>query len=87
MRGARASLGFKMPPNLIERGMYDLKKPSLHESGQNKSIAPVAVAQATTAWSVRPVKLVCLGIKTTERLTLALALEIEAPTTKNWEKA
>ena len=72
-----------MPPNLIVNGMYDLKKPSLHESGQNNSIAPMALVQATTAWSVRPVKLVCLGINTTECLTLALALEIEVPTTKN----
>jgi hypothetical protein len=87
VREVRGSFGFKIPPNLIVSGMKDRKKPSLHESGQNKSIAPVALVQATTAWSVRPVKLVCLSMKTTKCRTLALALDIEVPTTKNWAKA
>ena len=73
--------------SLTVRGMKERKKPSLHESGQKRSIAPVALAQETTAWSVCPVNLVCLGMKTTERRTLALALEMDVPMTKKLEKS
>ena len=45
----RGCLGSSMPLSLVVNGRYVLKKPSLHESGQKRSIAPVARVQATTA--------------------------------------
>ena len=81
------SCGSRIPLSLIVRGIKERKKPSLHESGQKRSIAPVALVQETTAWSVWPVNLVCLGMKTTECRTLALALEIEVPMTMKLEKS
>ena len=79
--------GSRIPLSLTVSGIKERKKPSLHESGQNRSMAPVALAQETTAWSVCPVNLVCRGMKTTEWRTLALALEIDVPTTKKLEKS
>ena len=79
--------GSRMPLSFNVKGMKERKKPSLHESGQKRSMAPVALVHETTAWSVWPVNLVCLGIKTTECLTLALALEIEVPMTMKLAKS
>ena len=46
----------------------------------------MALVQATTAWSNCPENFVYLGTKTTECLTLALALEMEVPMTKKLAK-
>ena len=75
-------LWFEDPFELDSQGDEGTKNPSLHESGQNRSMAPVALVQDTTAWSVCPVNLLCRGMKTTEWRTLALAPEIDVPMTK-----
>ena len=59
-----------------------MKKPDLQANGQIKRVKPVALVQATTLCSNSPVNLVCLGMKTTECLTFALALEIDVPMVK-----
>ena len=59
-----------------------MKKPDLQANGQIKRVKPVALVHATTLCSNSPVNLVCLGMKTTECLTFALALEIDVPMVK-----
>ena len=42
-------LGSSTPFSLRVKGKKVLKKPALHESGHKRSMAPVALVQATTA--------------------------------------
>ena len=83
VRESESEPSCNMPWSWQVSGMKVLKKPDLQAKGQWRSTMPFDRVQATTDCANSPVKDVCLGTMTTECLTLALALEMEEPMTKN----